>query len=194
MNLLLIDDDLLLRSQIKLSCEELYNNIFEAATKDDAFELAEKYHIDIALVDLYLNEPLDGQEIIQRFANQNIKTIIFSANQDQQIIKELVKDGIFDYLFKPIDIPTLHNALERAILFKEKEKELAEENFYQINQCVDATNGIKNSLTDIEKELLIQVLKQNEFNIYKTAKLLNMKRENIYYFLKKYNINRESLS
>ncbi|MEA3353544.1 MAG: response regulator [Campylobacterota bacterium] len=191
MNLLLVDDDDLLRSQISFSISSLFDDIYEASNKEDAFELIKNKHIDIALVDLSLDTEFDGVDISKETLANSIKTIIFTANQSQEIVKEFIKDGVFDYINKPIEIPSLINALNRAKLFVENEKKLAEENIYHLNQCVDAKEGIKSSLTHLEKDLLIKILKQNEFNIYQTAKLLNTKRENIYYFMKKYNISRD---
>ena len=190
MTLLLTDDDTLLRAQLRFSLESLFDEVYEASNKEEAFELVETHDIDVALIDLHLEEALDGEDIAKETILNDIKTIIFTANKDTDIIKELIKDGVFDYLNKPVDIPTLQASLNRAILFKQNEQKLADENIYHLNHCVDATEGIKCSLTHIEKDLLVKILKQNDFNIYKTAKLLNMKRENIYYFIKKYEIKR----
>ncbi|MEA3289375.1 MAG: response regulator [Campylobacterota bacterium] len=191
MNLLLVDDDQLLRSQISFSISSLFEEVFEAANKNDAIDLIKNKHIDIALVDLSLDTEFDGVEISKESLANGIKTIIFTANQSQDIVKEFIKDGVFDYINKPVEIPSLINALERAKLFVENEKKLAQDNIYHLNQCVDAKEGIKSSLTHLEKDLLLKILKQNEFNIYQTAKILNTKRENIYYFIKKYNIKRD---
>ena len=190
MKLLLTDDDQLLRSQIKFSIESLFDDVYEASNIQESLDIIQNHEIDIALIDLSLEDEFDGIDISKVSVEHSIKTIIFTANKSPDVIKELIKEGVFDYINKPISIPTLINSLNRAILFKENEKKLAEENIYQLNHCVDASDGIKKSVTHLEKDLLIKILKQNEFNIYQTAKLLKTKRENIYYFIKKYGLSR----
>jgi transcriptional regulator with GAF, ATPase, and Fis domain len=44
---------------------------------------------------------------------------------------------------------------------------------------------------DAEERLVRQVLKDTEFNVYQSAARLGVKRESIYYFLKKFGIKRE---
>ena len=191
MNLLLIDDDQALRSQIRFSIENLFEEVFEAGDKETSLSLLENEPIDIALVDLHLIGPHDGVEIANETVEQGIKTIIFTANRSEETTKELIKNGVFDYINKPVEIPLLKEALKRAMLFCENERKLAEENVYHVSMNLDLKSGIKKSLSSVEKDLLIKVLKQNDFNIYHTAKVLNIKRENIYYFMKKYNITRD---
>ena len=191
MTLLLIDDDELLRTQIKFSVENLFDIIYEAKNLLEALDCIETKDIDVALVDLSLDDELDGVTITSHTIEKNIKTIIFTANLSKDITKDLIKDGVFDYINKPVDMSILIGALKRAILFVQNEITLKEENIYHLEFNVDVSNGIKNSLLNVEKELLLKILNQNKFNIYKTAKLLNMKRENIYYFIKKYNISRD---
>ncbi len=191
MTLLLIDDDELLRTQIKFSIENLFDIIYEAKNLSQALEYIDTKDINVALVDLSLDDELDGVTITSHTIEKNIKTIIFTANLSKDITKDLIKDGVFDYINKPVDMSILVGALKRAILFSQNETTLKEENIYHLEFNVDVSNGIKNSLLNVEKKLLVKILNQNKFNIYKTAKLLNMKRENIYYFIKKYNISRD---
>ena len=191
MTLLLIDDDDLLRSQIRFSLESHFDEVYEAASKQQAFDMIDEKDIDIALVDLALENEFDGVDISKKAVEHSIKTIVFTANKSEDIIKELIKEGVFDYLNKPVSIPTLLSSLHRAKLFLDSEQKLAQENIYHLDYCVDAKDGIKNSLTHLEKDLLVKILKQNDFNIYQCAKLLNTKRENIYYFIKKYGISRD---
>jgi len=44
---------------------------------------------------------------------------------------------------------------------------------------------------EAEKNFVLKVLRDTNFNIYKAAKLLNVKRESIYYFMKKFGFKRE---
>lgn len=191
MTLLLIDDDQLLRSQVRFAVEELFEEVIEVSSKSETFDVLDDKLFDIALIDMHLELPYDGKEIAQQTIQRDIKSIMFTANKDQETIKELIQMGVFDYLQKPLDMNSLISSINRAILFRQNEQKLADDNIFSIGGFVDATEGIKSSLSDVEKELLIKILYQNDFNIYQTAKILNTKRENIYYFIKKYKIQRE---
>jgi len=191
MNLLIVDDDTSLSSLISFNLKPLFTNILESSSKQDALQQIQNYDFEIALVDLSLDEPYDGVELAKTFVQKGIKTIIFTANRSQSVIKELIQFGVFDYISKPIAVDLLIESIKRAILFKENEEQMAKEAIFSLNVNVDLKDGIKNSLAGVEKKLIQEVLTQYDYNIYKIAKLLNMKRENIYYFMKKYNIKRQ---
>jgi transcriptional regulator with GAF, ATPase, and Fis domain len=44
---------------------------------------------------------------------------------------------------------------------------------------------------EAEEKLVRQVLKDTGFNVYKSAEKLGIKRESIYYFMKKFQISRD---
>lgn len=190
MTLLIAEDDNLLRSQIVFELEPLFDKIYEVSCKNEAVKIIEQNKIGIILVDLNLKVELDGIEITKKALQQDIKCIVFTANRCSKILKTLIKEGIFDYINKPVDMPTLISSIKRAQLFYSHEKELAKDNIFNISCTIDAKDGIKSSMSLVEKELFEKILKQNDFNVYHTAKILDTKRENIYYFIKKHGLKR----
>jgi DNA-binding NtrC family response regulator len=114
---------------------------------------------------------------------------LFYFSSDLPNIQELIEIGIFDYILKPIDIPTLLHALKRASFFIDNEPSKKENEITLLFQT-SLKNGLKGSADKAQKELLIKVLQLTNFNINQTAKLLGISRENCYYFLKKFNIQR----
>ena len=58
----------------------------------------------------------------------------------------------------------------------------------QLNAKV--ADGLKAVREEAEEKLVRQVLKDTDFNIYRSAEKLGIKRESIYYFMKKFGINR----
>lgn len=60
----------------------------------------------------------------------------------------------------------------------------------QINARI--TDGLKAVREDAEEKLVRQVLKDTGFNVYQSAARLGLKRESIYYFLKKFGISRDA--
>ena len=59
----------------------------------------------------------------------------------------------------------------------------------QINARV--ADGLKAVREDAEEKLVRQVLRDTNFNVYQSAARLGVKRESIYYFLKKFGIQRD---
>ena len=81
--------------------------------------------------------------------------------------------------------------MRRALLFLQKEQELGREGVTRIAINAQIGEGLKGVRTDAEERLVRQILKETNFNVYQSAKRLGVKRENIYYFLKKFGIERD---
>jgi len=191
--LLLVDDDTALRSQFAFALGGNYR-VVEAGSREQAYKIIEEESIAIALVDLglppYENSDREGQSIISKLLfEQNSKVIVLTGQDSPTYAQELIELGVFDYLLKPIEIPTLLSALQRANFFIENEKKRKDENI-QLSFSVDPKSGLKASSEEAQKQLLLSILNKTNFNIYQSAKLLNSSRENIYYFIKKFHIER----
>ena len=52
-------------------------------------------------------------------------------------------------------------------------------------------DGLKAVREEAEEKLVRQVLKETGFNVYKSAEKLGIKRESVYYFMKKFQITRD---
>ncbi|NLT24614.1 MAG: Fis family transcriptional regulator, partial [Syntrophorhabdus sp.] len=53
--------------------------------------------------------------------------------------------------------------------------------------------GLQPAREEAEKNIILKVLKDTNFNVYKSAKLLGVKRESVYYFIKKFGFRREDI-
>ena len=82
--------------------------------------------------------------------------------------------------------------MRRAVLFYQKERKLAiEEGLTKFQITAKVADGLKAVREEAEEKLVRQVLKDTEFNVYQSAARLGLKRESIYYFLKKFGIKRD---
>ena len=84
-------------------------------------------------------------------------------------------------------------AIRRALLFFRKEKALSAEGMTRLQLNAIVADGLKAVREEAEEKLVRQVLKDTGFNIYQSAAKLGVKRESIYYFLKKFEITRDEL-
>jgi DNA-binding NtrC family response regulator len=189
--LLLVDDDIALRKQFCFALENRYE-IFEADNKEEAFEIIEKTNLDIALVDLGLppheNSYQEGKLVVTKLLQTcKAKIIVLTGQEKSEYAQDLIQMGVFDYLLKPLAMPLLLASLTRASFFIDNE---AESKSVKLSFFADFEDGLKGSSDEAQKQLLLAVLKKTNFNINQSAKILGISRENCYYFLKKFNIER----
>jgi len=191
--LLLVDDDTAILKQLSFALGSHYH-ILEAKNTQEAFEIIEKNHIDIALVDLGLppfeNTHREGRLIITKLLEESdAKILVLTGQEDKNYPKELIKMGIFDYIAKPVEITSLLNSLQRASFFIDNTVTKEDDTVTLLFET-SLEDGLKGSADKAQKELLTKVLHQTHFNINQTAKILGISRENCYYFLKKFGIER----
>lgn len=75
-----------------------YGRIFEAETLESAIPILELGHIDLALVDLDLEQKLDGLKFL-RIA-KGIESIVLSSHDEESIIEEAFELGAIQFLNK----------------------------------------------------------------------------------------------
>jgi DNA-binding NtrC family response regulator len=120
-----------------------------------------------------------------------VKVIVLTGQDEQAAALAAIREGAFDFLAKPASSDTILRAIERAFLFLQKESELSLQGITRIAVNAQVADGLKGVRCDAEERLVRQILKETGFNVYQTAKRLGVKRENIYYFMKKFGIERD---
>ena len=192
--LLLVDDDISILKQLSFALSNEYD-VLEVQNTQDALKIVEEERdIDIALVDLGLppfeNSHRGGRMIISKLLEETkTKVIVLTGQESKEYSQELISMGVFDYILKPIEIPSLLNSLKRASFFIDNEK-TEDEKYVKLSFEASLENGLKGSSDEAQKQLLLKVLQKTNFNINQTSKILGISRENCYYFLKKFNIKR----
>jgi len=192
--ILLVEDDIALRKQIRFSLESGFT-VFEASNRKEAVNLLKNNSIDIVLLDLGLppNEgsPEEGLLVLSAILNQsNSKVIILTGQQTEGLALEAIKSGAFDYLLKPVGMEKILFSIERAMLFKNVEEELEKQGIKKISFDIEVGKGLQPLRDEADKHVILKVLKDTNFNVYQSAKILGVKRESLYYFLKKFGLKR----
>ena len=192
--LFIIDDDDSIRKQLSFTFSSAYN-ILEATSLESALAIIdENKNIDIALVDLGLppfeNSYKAGRMIVTKLSEKSkAKIIVLTGQESKEYSQELIAMGVFDYILKPVDVITLSNALQRASFFLDNSMK-EDDQHIQISFEASLEDGLKGSSDEAQKRLLLKILEKTGFNINQTAKILKISRENCYYFLKKFAIER----
>lgn len=193
----LIEDDVALRKQICFSLETRFA-ILEADSYQQTIELLKKNNVDIVILDLGLppheDVPDEGLKILSHvLEHYNAKVIILTGQKTESLALEAIKSGAFDYLMKPAGMDKLLFSIERAILFKETEAEMERQGIKKIAIDVPVGKGLQPLRDEAEKLIILKVLKDTNFNVNQSSKILGVKRESLYYFLKKFGLKRENV-
>lgn len=197
MDILIVDDDLALRSMLAMTLEMQGHAVHEAGSREAAIAAMQGQGFDVVLLDMGmpphehdLDEGLAVLAWLQEHPRDG-KVIVLTGQDAERAAYAAVKAGAFDYLQKPVSDEMLAHALQRAQLFLENERRLREQEQVQsVNLTVPLGQGVKPVRNRAEELLLRQVLEETGFNIHETARRLNLNRENVYYLLKKYSIAR----
>jgi len=192
--MLLVEDDIALRKQIRFSLESSHT-VLEAANGKEATNVLKNHSIDVVILDLGLppNEetPEEGLLLLSVILEQyNSKVIILTGQQTEGLALEAIKFGAFDYLIKPADMEKILFSIERAMLFKSAEEELEKQGIKKISFDIEVGKGLQSLRDEADKHVILKVLKDTNFNVYQSAKILGVKRESLYYFLKKFGLKR----
>ena len=193
-SILLIEDDIALRKQIRFFLENTFS-IFEAGNQKEAFEALKTNKIDIVILDLGLppNEstPDEGLRVLDHILGKYAcKVLILTGQKTEGIALEAIKAGAFDYILKPASTEKILYAVERAMLFKETEEQLERQGIKKISLDVEMGKGLQTLRDEADKNIILRILRDTNFNVYQSAEILGVKRESLYYFLKKFGVKR----
>lgn len=197
-HILLVEDDPALRTMLRGLLELNDFTVSEADCRAGAMALLEADPgIRIVILDFGLPpHPHDMSEGIATLRQiqaviMTAKVIVLTGQDQHAAALEAIREGAFDFLPKPAAYDAIVNAITRAWLFLQKEDELSREGITRIAVNAQAGEGMKGIRDDAEERLVRQILRETGFNVFQSARRLGVKRENVYYLMKKYGIERD---
>jgi len=123
--ILIVDDDEGIRNLFNETLEELG---YKCETAENGFECLERVYggniYDIVLLDVQMPK-LNGIETLKKLKlhSPDLSIIIISASREIENVRLALKEGAYDYIFKPFDIQevqtVIRRTVERANLIKE---------------------------------------------------------------------------
>lgn len=197
--ILLVEDDPALRLVMRNVLENNNYQVLEADSKSSA-ENVLKLHPNVAALVLDLGLPPSPHTTSEGLATIRLvveglyaaKIVVLTGQDEESSALAAIKEGAFDFLSKPSRSEEILNAVQRAVLFYSNEKTLSEkEGLTRLQINARVADGLKAVREEAEEKLVRKVLKDTEFNVYQSAAKLGLKRESIYYFLKKFGIKRD---
>jgi len=161
------------------------NRNLEKAIKDGSFREDLFYRLNVVSMEMPpLNQrkediPLLADHFLQRFIQETNKAI---DKINREAMDELM---LYDW---PGNVRELENAIERAVVVG-KERQIMPEDLPIL--CHDPLLAPRdNSLKEIEKAHIRQILTDYDWNIARSAKTLGIDRSTLYSKIKKYNIQK----
>lgn len=113
LKILIAEDEYLCLMGLVANLKQLGHEIIgEASDGEEIVDMALEKKPDLIITDI--NMPiLDGIEAIKKINEQMfIPSIVVSGYHDKELIERATKQGVFNYLIKPIDIQDLKVAIE----------------------------------------------------------------------------------
>ena len=113
---LVVDDEQVHRYMLCSMLKEWGWTCVEAEDGSTAVAAVERYEYAAVLMDIRMAR-MDGREAFRRIhaARPNLPVILMTAYSTVEDAVEMMKDGVYDYLTKPLDFDRLRLALARAI-------------------------------------------------------------------------------
>jgi two-component system, NtrC family, response regulator AtoC len=124
--ILIVDDEKLVRWSLQQKCQEWGYEPLEAATGEEALQLARNEAPDVALLDVRLPD-VGGLEVLEKLKQSGDVRAVIMMTADPQLddVKAALKMGAYDFVGKPLNFDelavTMQNALEATRLRTEVE-------------------------------------------------------------------------
>ena len=117
--ILLIEDEMDVRSSIKAQLEDEGHQVVETASGGEALAFSESSQFDIVLTDVMLPD-INGIELVQQlnqFPNHPV-TIVMTGYGSVEMAVQAIKAGAFDFLSKPFSVDVLSATVASALRVK----------------------------------------------------------------------------
>lgn len=123
-SLLIVDDEAGIRHGLVNWFDEKYN-VFDFADYNSAIQCAKQRNIDIAVLDIRLNDKHSGIDLFRKLKvlNPEIIVILITGYGSLNDAVATLKEGAKDYLLKPVDNNKLTTAIEKSLEIDQLKKE-----------------------------------------------------------------------
>lgn len=159
---LLAEDD---RSLNKIISTKLKNEGYEVLSVfngKQALDLLEENHVDLLLTDIMMPE-IDGFELVKILRNTQyyFPILVFTAKSQFEALEKAFEMGVDDYLVKPIRLTELSLRV-KALL---RRFELESQRQIKFKNLLISYDQL--TITDIEKQEVLQIPKKEFYVLYK---------------------------
>jgi DNA-binding response OmpR family regulator len=114
--ILVVEDEVSIREVIAESVTQLHYEVRLTATAAEALTAAKSERPDAILLDIALPDASGTATLDQlRKLRPDVPIVMLTANADEELARETLKRGAFDYIVKPFNVQHLARVLEAAL-------------------------------------------------------------------------------
>lgn len=200
-SILIVEDDEAFRKMLSQVLNIRGYGVVLAKDRESALAQVQKHpEIKVIIQDLGLPpEPQSMSHGLQAMKDildiyPNKKVIVLTGRGRQDAALKAISDGAFDFFEKPVSTDSLVNGIERALMFFDAESSLQKDGTYAVHDKFSLEDsGLKATKDDFEAKIVIRVLQDLNFNVRLAAERLGIRRENLYYLIRKHKIELDKL-
>lgn len=193
-NIAIIDDNQAVLKTLKFVLKGVFAKVFTLPHPHSLPALLESEKIDAILLDMNFSaQKLDGEEglcwlrYIKNHPNPPA-VVLITAFGDINLAVNSMHEGAEDFVTKPWDNEELIKKLLKAIEKREKQRN-QENSLNEANELKDRSTCTRMmTLDEVEKQHIIEVMKECEGNLAEVSTRLNISRQTLYNKLKKYGV------
>jgi DNA-binding NtrC family response regulator len=193
-NIAIIDDNQAVLKTLKFVLKGVFAKVFTLPHPHSLPALLESEKIDAILLDMNFSaQKLDGEEglcwlrYIKNHPNPPA-VVLITAFGDINLAVNSMHEGAEDFVTKPWDNEELIKKLLKAIEKREKQRN-QENSLNEANELKDRSACTRMmTLDEVEKQHIIEVMKECEGNLAEASTRLNISRQTLYNKLKKYGV------
>jgi two-component system response regulator (stage 0 sporulation protein F) len=114
--LLIVDDEMDIREFAKNFFKKRNIDVYTASGGIEALNIIEKEKPDLVLLDVHMEE-MSGLEVLKKLrqSNNNVKAIMVTGVEDEEMIKEANSWGVKGYIHKPLVLDELKDIVMKEL-------------------------------------------------------------------------------
>ncbi len=120
-----------------------------------------------------------------------LHAVVLTGQSEDAVAQQAVHAGAFDFLAKPVSLAALRPALARAAWFARRQHELLAQGRMRVSVSTEVADGVREASDHAAEQVIRRVLAATGFNVAAAARSLGLEREQLYYHMKKFGIQRQ---
>ena len=151
LKILVVDDEENARTMLKYFFTSKGYRVETAASGDEALKAIKGNAFDVAIVDIMMPE-MNGITLTKKIKelSEELPIIIMTAHPDKQYILSALKEGVFDFKQKPLDLEELYYRVREAV----HKTKLTRENKNLVEELRGMTANLYKLLADKSGDLM----------------------------------------
>jgi diguanylate cyclase (GGDEF)-like protein len=125
LKVLFVEDDKFSREKLLRILERRFGNVIVAENGEEGHILYRQKHPDLIIADIKADQ-LNSLEMIEKIRQQDdrVQIIVTTANEESELLLQLIENNINHFILKPIDLNKFLRAVHKSIVHIELERKL----------------------------------------------------------------------